>query len=111
MQFLGHVGIALAVSLAAWINALLLGLVLRRRGFLALDRRFRRRVVATTIACVLMVAALLLVRSWTEGLGGGFVARASTLALLIAVGSAVFAAAAALLGAFGLADIKKLFSR
>ena len=37
---LRHVGIALAASMANWVNALLLAAILRRRGFLRFDARF-----------------------------------------------------------------------
>ena len=40
MAPLRHVGIALAASVANWVNALLLAAILRRRGFLRIDARF-----------------------------------------------------------------------
>ncbi|WP_345769629.1 lipid II flippase MurJ, partial [Azospirillum brasilense] len=40
MPVLGHVGIALATGLTAWLNLALLAHALRRRGFLQLDGRF-----------------------------------------------------------------------
>ena len=36
---IGHVGIALATSIAAWVNVILLGIGLRRQGYIKLDRR------------------------------------------------------------------------
>ena len=50
MMPLRHVGIALAASLANWVNALLLAVVLHRRGFLRFDARLRRRVPRTLLA-------------------------------------------------------------
>src|SRR3546814_6092017 len=47
---LRHVGIALATALAAWLNAVLLALSLRRFGFCRLDERFRARLPRILLA-------------------------------------------------------------
>lgn len=103
--WLGYVGIALAGALAAWANALMLGAALRRGGALALDARFRRRMVGLSISSVSMFAALWLLHqgglaaplfaSWGDGLA----ARTLALFLLIGVGSLVYACACQLGGA------------
>ena len=109
---LRHVGIALAASLANWLNALLLAVVLHRRGFLQADARLKRRLPRSVLATAAMAAALLgvlpLVQPW---LGGAFVERAGALAGLIAVGTAVFAASATLLGAARPSELKALLRR
>ncbi|MBT5654089.1 MAG: murein biosynthesis integral membrane protein MurJ, partial [Alphaproteobacteria bacterium] len=38
---LNHIGIALATALASWVNALLLGYMLHRQGFLAVDQKLK----------------------------------------------------------------------
>ena len=71
-QFLGHVGIALATALAAWVNSSLLGLTLARRGHYAPDagsnrdcRASLRR--ASAWASVLLACALLVSRLFAGG--------------------------------------------
>ena len=49
MQFFGHVGIALATSISAWVNALGLALLLRRRNHLFFDKK----LVTTTMKVIL----------------------------------------------------------
>lgn len=55
---LGHVGIALATSIASWINVALLWWGLRRDNHLVLDAGFRRRIPRSFLASVLMGVAL-----------------------------------------------------
>ena len=44
MKPLGHVGIALGTSIAAWVNAAGLGITLSRRGLFLADERLMRRL-------------------------------------------------------------------
>ena len=104
---LGAVGIALSTAAAAWVNAGLLYWTLHRRGHFAIDARLRRsawRLVAASAAMlgVLLVADRLIAPFMT----GGIIARCVALALLIAVGGIVYLAAAYLLKAFSLGDLK-----
>ncbi|NJM34886.1 MAG: lipid II flippase MurJ, partial [Rhodomicrobium sp.] len=55
---LGHVGIAIATSLAAWTNALLLGGTLLRRGHFEMDAALKRRGALIALASVIMALAL-----------------------------------------------------
>ncbi len=50
----GHVGLAAATSLAGWVNALLLMIVLQRRGRLNVDARLRGKIPRILVAAVLM---------------------------------------------------------
>jgi integral membrane protein MviN len=107
-----HVGIAAAASLSAWLNAFALAIILRRRGRLALDARFRRRLPRTVLATALMVGAV-----WgLDTVLGGWLAepllqRIAILAGIIAAGLVVFAGVALLLGAASLADLKTMARR
>lgn len=56
--FLAHIGIAIATSLAAWVNATLLARTLHRRGQFALDNRFKKSFPLLAAAAVLMGACL-----------------------------------------------------
>ncbi|MEX2648337.1 MAG: murein biosynthesis integral membrane protein MurJ [Alphaproteobacteria bacterium] len=107
--WIGHVGIALATSASAWLNAGLLARGLARRGHLPIDERLRRRLPRLLAAVGAMGAALVvaeaLVAPWLaeEGLRAGL-----ALALLVAVGVVVYGAAAQALGAASLADFNSL---
>jgi putative peptidoglycan lipid II flippase len=54
----GHVGIAAATSLSAWVNTVLLGLTLHRRGYLSADAILRRRLPLLGVASLLMGGGL-----------------------------------------------------
>ena len=98
---LGHVGIALATALAAWLNVGLLGLWLRRAGYLRLDARSRRRLPRIALASAGMGAGLLAARHW--GLAGWFSAGPEWgvpgLALLVFGGIAAYTGLSVLTGA------------
>lgn len=55
----GHVGIAMATSLAAWVNAGLLALALSRRGHYRVDERLAHRLPRILLASAVMGGALL----------------------------------------------------
>src|SRR3546814_8490210 len=98
--------IALATSLAAWLNVVLLALSLRRFGFCHLDARFRRRLPRILAASAAMGAAPWMARIGTERwLADSFVERATALAILVAIGLAVYAALAFGLGEIGRAHV------
>ncbi|WP_075216872.1 murein biosynthesis integral membrane protein MurJ [Mongoliimonas terrestris] len=58
VPFLGHTGIALATSLAAWVNAVMLLTTLVRRGHFVSDGLLVRRLVLLALASLAMGAAL-----------------------------------------------------
>ena len=90
---LGHVGLALALSLAAWANALGLAWLLLRAGHLVPDRLLRRRCLALLAALLVLVLVL--------AAAGGLLAEPDPvrLAAVIAAGAAAFLLAAWLGGA------------
>ena len=109
MQVWAHVGIALASSVAAWINAGLLWVILRRRGFLVLDARLGSRLPRILLAAGLMAGVLAAGQALLDGLlGGTTIERIGALALLVAVGLAAFGGFARLTGAFAFSDIRTL---
>ncbi len=112
MQFLAHVGIALATALSAWLNAAALGWLLRRRGYLDLDERLRRRVPRVAAAALVMAAVLyFLADALAPYLAGGLGARIAALVALILVGKFAFWAVAHLLGAVRWREIKEFMRR
>ena len=109
MQFLAHVGIALATTIAGWVNALALGVILARRGHFALDPRARRALPRIAMAALGMAAALALLRLELDPLlAGPSLLRIAALAALVGAGLLAFGALAL---AFGVADWRELRGR
>ena len=113
MPVLQHVGIALATGLTAWLNLGLLVVALRKRGFLQLDGRFRRRAPRILAAALGMGAGLLLGASllapWLEA--ASTLVRFGALALLVSGGVVLFGGLAQWLGGADLADVKAFLKR
>ena len=107
-----HIGIALATAISAWINAGLLAWLLVRRGHFVADARLRRAIPRTLLASAAMAGALWFAQDVLSGIADADAARAAVvLAVLVALGLVVFAAAAVGFGAARLADIKRLLDR
>ncbi|SRR5690606_22334822 len=113
MQWLGHVGLALATALAALVNTSLLGFVLHRRGHWRADARLKSRAWRILAAALLMAAALvaadrLLLPGWYAG---GDVLRLAALALLVGGGMAVYLGAVLAFGGTRPAEWKTMLRR
>jgi putative peptidoglycan lipid II flippase len=101
MRVLGHVGIALATALSAWVNCALLARGLVARGALRADARLRRATLGATAASLVMAAALVLashagLSPLAQATG---LARWAALGALIGIGGLVYAVAGAAFGA------------
>lgn len=109
---LAHVGLALSISISAWLQATLLGRTLIKRGYWRMDRRLRQRALRILLSCLVMVAALLAAREMLAPLlAGGMAARALALGLLVLAGLAVYGAACLGSGAARLAEFGSLLRR
>src|SRR5215471_15606879 len=109
MQFLAHVGIALATTAAGWINALTLLVLLMRRRHFHLDHRARRNLPRIGMAALGMGVILVLLRiGLAPALSGAPLARLGALTALVGAGLASFALLAL---AFGIADWRELLGR
>ena len=107
-----HVGLAMAMAAAAWLNALLLAGVLWRRGHFVPDDRLKTRFLRTLMSSVLMGIALHFGSGHLSAeLSGGAAAKAMALILLVGGGAAVFAVCAQLSGAARIADLKRFMAR
>ncbi len=96
----GTVGLAAATSLASWVNTLLLGWVLHRRGYFAPDTVLLRRLPRALAASLAMAVLLLLCARFAAGaLSGPELVRASALAGICAAGAAVYFVLAWAMGA------------
>jgi putative peptidoglycan lipid II flippase len=108
----GAAGIALAGSLAAWVNAAGLAFILRRRAHFVLDARLCARLPRMAGAALLMGVALLLgERALAAALAGPIWMQVPALAALVFGGVAVFAGMALALGASRLADLRAALRR
>ena len=109
---LGHVGIALATAAAAWINAIILYVVLVRRGHFAADNRLKRRLPRMLAATAVMVAALTAAHTtrdeWWSADSGHL---AAYLAILVTLGFVTYAVTARQLGAWALSDLRAMMKR
>jgi len=104
---LGHVGIALATTLSAWLNAVLLGVALLRRGFLSLDARLKARLPRIALASLIMGAGLWAELLWLEPwFDAGQSWRIAGLTLLVGGGLGLYAVLAVTFGALRLDELK-----
>jgi len=107
-----HVGIAIAGSIAGWVNALALMTVLHRRGHFSLDRQSRRALPRIAGAALGMGVLLAAATSWAApSLAGSLMQRLSVLAGLVALGLAGFALFALMLGAAQWRDVLRRWRR
>ncbi|MGI9417861.1 MAG: murein biosynthesis integral membrane protein MurJ [Geminicoccaceae bacterium] len=104
---LAHVGIALATVLSSWLNALLLGTLLYRRGLFHLDERLISRLPRIVLAGLAMAIIVWLAIDY----GGTLLPDAFALGVAIMVGGVAYFVAAQSLRAFDLQDVKGLMKR
>jgi putative peptidoglycan lipid II flippase len=111
---LGHVGIAIATSLSAWTNALLLGATLLRRGHLQPDATLRRRAVLITLASAIMGGAL-----WAAAIplgrlflpASGLIVQTAALGVLVLGGGLVYLLVTQLTGAVSYKSLLRSVAR
>ncbi len=109
---LGHVGIALATSLSAWLSAALLGGALLRRGFLRFDARLKARLPRIALASLIMGAGLWALAAWLlPWFDADPVWRVAGLALLVGGGLGLYALLALVFGVLRLDELKTLRRR
>lgn len=109
---IGFQGLALATSVAAWVNVAGLTFLLVRSKQLETDRRLRSRLPRIALASAVMGVVLFYLKPFVPDLGeAGLVMDAIGLLAITAAGCLAFALAAGLLRAYGLADFKDAFKR
>ena len=103
----GHVGVAAAIAISGWVGATLLGAILRRRGWLQLDRDAARRLPRIVAATIVMGIAILGAQELlaTSFHASGSPARLAVLALLVAIGLATYLACLHMLGVARMRDL------
>lgn len=106
---LGHVGLAFATSVGAWINLILLGWFARRQALMGLDDRARRVLPRLFLAFGILAVVLALVSSGLAVVfGPAFNDKIALVILMAAGGIAYGGALVVLFGKQFLADIKRL---
>jgi putative peptidoglycan lipid II flippase len=109
---LGHVGIALATSIAAWTNVALLAFLLARRGRLQPDARLRRKLPRVILAAVVMAGAVAgVVYAGPDISAWGEAARFGFLAAVVGLGVVLYAVLAVIGGAVTLAELRDALRR
>ena len=105
----GYIGATAAIALSGWVGAGVLGVTLLRRGWLRLDpdalRRLPRIAIATTIMGLALAGGDWVTATFfptAEASGGG---RLALLAVLVALGLVVYAAALEILGVARLKEL------
>jgi putative peptidoglycan lipid II flippase len=109
---LGVVGLALAGAVGAWVNIVLLGGILARRGFFRLPARVLGRIGRIALASALMGAALVgLMQVVTPWLDGAFLTRLAAIGAILGVSLVTYGAATVLLGVLDKATVQRLMRR
>lgn len=113
-RYFGHVGIALATTLAAWTNALLLYVKLNQLEHFTFDARSTKRL-PLIIGSTLVMAAVLWGGSWflqkQFNSDASFLTSLWALGLLVGAGIVGYFAAAQISGAFTISDLKAALKR
>jgi len=108
----GHVGLALSTAIAAWVNVGLLSIALHKRGHFIADAQLKRRTLGVLGSSVVMAIGLAVAaRLLTPYFPGGGLERAGALTALVGVGIVLYFAAGHFLGAYRIADLKRLANR
>ncbi|BBK34660.1 putative peptidoglycan lipid II flippase [Stella humosa] len=113
MAPLGHVGVALATTVAGWLSLAVMLAILGRRGHFRPDRAMLARL-PRILAAVAVMAGLLWAADWLIGgwlAAAGPVGRFAGLGGLVAIGIAGYGAAALALGAAHPSELRGMLRR
>ena len=109
-----HVGIALATSIAAWVNAAMLWGTLKLRGDFVIDARLARNVPLIGLASVLMGVGVFAAATGLDPMlraTSGLAVQAATLAGVVMLGVALFAAVVIGTGVMSPAQLRRKLKR
>jgi putative peptidoglycan lipid II flippase len=86
---LRHVGMALATSIAGWVNVILMARMLQKRAWLVVEPGLPRQIAKIIIACAVMALALHFMHQHAQPyLAGGETMRFTVLGVLVTGGAA-----------------------
>ncbi|WP_417490249.1 murein biosynthesis integral membrane protein MurJ [Maricaulis sp.] len=109
---LNFLGLAIATTVAGWVNAILLAITLRKRGLLQPDARLLSRFPRIVGAVLLMSAFLAVAARYTDWLTAHtFGLPLIALVLVCGAGAAVFGVAAMLTGALRISELRDALKR
>lgn len=109
---IGFEGLALATSIAAWVNVVCLTYSLRKRGDFMPDGRLILRIPRILCACLIMGAVLYVIVPYGQAMLTGRVLHDFPALILIAsIGFVIYVISAFLFRAFDMSDIKNSFMR
>jgi len=112
MQVMGSTGIALAASLAAWVNAGMMAAILSQRGHLPLDTRFRRRLPRLLLAAITMGLALYAgIQFMPHLVDWTLMLRIGALVGLVLIGAFLYFTLVQVLGGTDLREVKRALTR
>ena len=108
---LGHVGIALATAVAAWVNVALL--LFGLKDFWKADSRLKKRLPRIIIATMIMGIGIWIINKGIEGwfVESGFGQRLLGLSILVISGLLIYAIAALKLKATSIEDLKNEYQK
>lgn len=101
----GYVGAAAAIAVSAWVGAVLLGLILRRRAWLQLDALAEQRLPRIVLACVVMSAVIIVAAGTLFPAAAVTSGDYTALFALVVLGIAVYALSLRVLGVAKLTDL------
>jgi len=108
----GFFGLALATSVAAWANVILLGRTLFKSEHLVIDARLRRKLPRILLTGVIMAAGVrLLSGHFSDQIGGRIIMDLALLGFVSMAGLVIYLIAAVPLGAISKSDIKTAFRK
>ncbi len=113
-QFIAYIGVALATTVAGWINALLLAVTLSRRGDFVLDTRLRHALPRIIGASLAMGVALLAIMHFAQPIfdsGIWLILRLLALGGVVACGVAIYFGILWLSGGLNFKALRQSFSR
>jgi putative peptidoglycan lipid II flippase len=107
----GHVGIAVATGISAWVNLMLLGAALVRRGRLLLDRRTWRRSGFIVLASIVMGFAIWALAHliFPHMAGTGAVMQVAAVLGVLGMGGGVYGTTLLATGTMPMETVKALF--
>jgi putative peptidoglycan lipid II flippase len=112
MRMFAHVGVAIALSAAGWLQAVVLLVLLARRSHFHFDARARANLPRIVLATAGMAAVLIALRAVLDpALAGAAATRLAALAGLVAAGAVSFGALVLLLGITDWRELRGRFRR
>ena len=104
-----HMGIAAATSASAWLNTILLTIILYRRGHFVFDVRLKSRLPRMVFASTVMALSLYIgMNGLDKMLAGGQLEKWVALGVLVIVGLIVYFAISILIGVADKAELKRI---